>query len=68
MRISTGVLTYDPVGKCWKNEPVEVTDEELNIIENEYWLYREQVSNNTAMLFADYLKAVLSLTGEGAKK
>jgi hypothetical protein len=63
MRISTGVLTHD--GKCWKNEPVEISDAEIDDIEGSYWSYREDYEESTpAMSFSAYLKAVISLAQE----
>jgi hypothetical protein len=60
VRISTGVLTHD--GKCWKNEPVEITDAELDEIEGVYWSYREDYQEHApAMPFSQYLKELISL-------
>lgn len=58
MRISTGTLTHDPVARCWKNEPIELTDDELNAIEAGY---RAEVRSDT---FTQYLRAIISLAQE----
>ena len=62
MRITTGVLRYDPAGKCWINEPIEISDSEWDEIGVEYQGFSNMYAETSDwMPFSEYLKALLVL-------
>ena len=56
-----------PSYPCHMNRPIEVTDAEWATIYRGFPKWYEQVGNRYRKHFADYLRDLISLTGEGAK-
>jgi hypothetical protein len=62
VRITTGILRYDPIGKCWQNEPIEISDTEWDEIGVEYQGFSNMYAYTSDWKpFSKYLKELISL-------